>query len=52
VDILVSSQDVFALGTEHREIVTIAAQDLGLILDPCRYIPLIEHPPLGDNGVG
>jgi hypothetical protein len=39
------------LSAQHREVITVQAQDLGLILDSRSYIPLVKHHPLGDNRI-
>jgi hypothetical protein len=52
VDIVISSQNVIALCTQHGEVIPVEAQDPGLILNSRGYIPLVEHRSLSDNRIG
>jgi hypothetical protein len=44
-----SSQNVFTLSAQHGQKITVSAQDLGLILDASRNVPLVEQLALSND---
>jgi hypothetical protein len=44
-------QNVITLGTQERQKITIAAQDIRLVLDPRRQVRLIQHLALRNDGI-
>jgi hypothetical protein len=49
---ILSSQNVITVCTQHRQEIAVAAQDHGLVLDASCTIPLVEYFALSNDCIG